>query len=74
MLEEFKASLERNGVRVPDEYWSRDQDKLALRLRIELTDLVDGLDKGEELATRGDPQVREAAGLFPRVQQILERH
>jgi carboxyl-terminal processing protease len=74
MLEEFKASLERNGVRVPEEYWSRDQDKLALRLRIELTDLVYGLDKGEELATHGDPQVREAAGLFPRVQQILERH
>ncbi len=74
MLEEFKASLERNGVRVPEEYWSRDRDKLALRLRIELTDLVYGLDKGDELATRGDPQVSHAVDLFPRVAQILEKH
>jgi carboxyl-terminal processing protease len=74
MLEDFKASLGRNGVRVPEEYWAKDQDKLALRLQIELTSLVYGLERGDELATRGDPQVREAAGLFPRVAQILQRH
>ena len=74
MLGDFKDSLERNGVRVPEEYWSRDQDKLALRLRVELTNLVYGLQRGDELATRGDPQVREAAGLFPRYAKVLQGH
>ena len=74
MLEEFKASLERNGVRVPEEYWSRDQDELALRIKVELTSLIYGLDRADELATRGDPQVREAAALFPRTSQILQGH
>ena len=74
MLEELKYALERNGVRVPDEYWSKDQDKLALRLRVEFTDLIYGLQRGEEVATRGDPQVTEAASLFPRFAQILRGH
>jgi len=71
MLEDFQATLLRNGVRVPEEYWSRDQEVLRLRLKVELTNLVYGLERGDELATRGDPQAREAAGLFPRVAPIL---
>ena len=51
MLEDFKASLERNGVRVPDEYWSKDQDELKLRIKVELTSLIYGLDRADELAT-----------------------
>ncbi len=74
MLEDFKASLMRNGVRVPDEYWSKDQDKLKLRLRVELTNLVYGLEKGDRLETQGDPQVQKAANLFPRVAEILKGH
>ena len=74
MLEDFKATLERNGVRVPDEYWSKDQDLLKLQLKVELTSLAYGLERGDELQTKGDPQVREAAGLFPRVGQILKGH
>jgi carboxyl-terminal processing protease len=72
MLEDFKATLEHNGVRVPDEYWSNDQDLLKLRLKVELINLVYGLERGNELATQGDPQAREAAGLFPRLAQILK--
>jgi carboxyl-terminal processing protease len=74
MLEDFKASLMRNGVRVPDEYWSKDQDKLKLRLRVELTNLVYGLEKGDRLEAQGDPQVQKAANLFPRVAEILKKH
>jgi hypothetical protein len=74
MLEDFKATLEHNGVRVPDEYWSNDQDLLKLKLKVELTSLVYGLERGDELATRGDPQVQQAAGLFPRVAEILKKH
>ena len=74
VLQDFKATLERNGVRVPDEYWSKDQDDLKLRLRVELTSIAYGLERGEELETRGDRQVQQAAGLFPRITQILQGH
>ncbi len=73
-LENFKQDLERNGVRVPEEYWSRDQDALKLRLKVEVVNLLDGLERGNEVATRGDPQAQEAAGLFPRVGEILKKH
>jgi carboxyl-terminal processing protease len=72
MLEDFKATLEHNGVRVPDKYWSQDQDNLKLSFKVELTNLVYGLARGDELETRGDPQVQQAASLFPRVAQILQ--
>jgi carboxyl-terminal processing protease len=74
MLEDFKISLEHNGLRVPDEYWSSDRDALKLRLKVELTNLVYGLERGDELATRGDLQVQQAAGLFPQVAEILKKH
>jgi carboxyl-terminal processing protease len=74
MLEDFKASLGRNGVRVPHEYWSNDQDDLKLKLKVEITTLVYGLERGNEVETRGDPQAQEAASLFPRVAQILQGH
>ena len=61
-------------MRVPDEYWSKDQDNLKLRLQVELTNLVYGLEQGDELATKGDPQAQKAAGLFPRVAEILKGH
>ena len=73
-LEDFKANLERNNVRVPKEYWSKDQDELKLRLTVELTNLAYGLDRGGEIATKSDPQVQQAASLFPRVPQILKGH
>jgi len=73
-MEDFKASLERLGVRVPEEYWSTDQDQMKLRLKVELISLVYGLVQGEELGTRGDPQVQQAAGFLPQVTEILQRH
>ncbi len=72
MLEDFKQSLEGNGVRVPDGFWASDQDILKIRLKVELINLVYGLDRGEEVATRGDTQTQQAAALFPRVAQILK--
>jgi carboxyl-terminal processing protease len=72
MLKDFEITLERDGVRVPAECWSNDQDFLKLRLKVELTNLVYGLERGDELETKGDPQAQQAAGLFPRVGQILK--
>jgi hypothetical protein len=74
VLEDFKATLLRAGVRVPDEYWSKDQDILKLRIKVELTELVHGLDRGNEVETRGDPQTEQAAKLFTRIPQILKKH
>ena len=45
MLEDFKENLLNHGVRVPDEYWSTDQDKVKLKLKVEFTALVYGLVK-----------------------------
>lgn len=72
MLTDFKDNLQRNGVRVPEEYWSRDQDYLKLHLKVELTNLVFGLARGDEIETKGDAQAQEAAALFPRVPEILK--
>jgi len=74
MLDDLKSDLERNGVRVPDEYWSKDQDYLKMRLKVELTNLIYGLERGDELATKGDVQAQDAARLFPRVADILRKH
>jgi carboxyl-terminal processing protease len=72
-LEDFHAFLERGGIRAPDQYWQRDQDYLKLRIRVELFSLVFGLSVGDEVQTLGDPQVREAARLFPDVDKLLAR-
>jgi carboxyl-terminal processing protease len=74
MLEDLKQNLLRNGVRVPDEYWSKDQDILKTKIKVEMTSLVGGLEKANELATKSDPQAQQAAGLFPRIGQILKGH
>ena len=74
MLEDFKTTLEHNGARVPYEYWSKDQGYLALKLKVEITNLVYGLERGNEIETQGDPQVQQAAALFPRAAEILKRH
>jgi hypothetical protein len=72
MLDDFKAFLTRGGVRTPEEYWDKDQDYLKLRIKVELLNLVYGLSSGDETETKGDPQVRRAASLFPQIPQILK--
>ncbi len=73
MLEDLKQSLLQNGVRVPDEYWNKDQDALKLLLKVEFTSLSSGLEKGEEFATRSDPQVQRAAQLLAQTGKILAK-
>jgi len=72
MLEGFKEFLGRGGVRTPEEYWDNDQDYLRLRIKVELLSLVSGLSTGEEVQTKGDPQVQKAASLFSRIPEILK--
>jgi carboxyl-terminal processing protease len=72
MLEDFKEFLGRGGVRTPEEYWDKDQDYLRLRIKAELLNLVSGLSTGEEVETKGDPQVQKAASLFSQIPKILK--
>jgi carboxyl-terminal processing protease len=72
MLGDFKEFLKRGGVRTPEEYWDKDQDYLRLRIKVELLNLVSGLSSGEEVETKGDPQVQKAASLFSQIPRILK--
>ncbi|MFB3920202.1 MAG: S41 family peptidase [Terriglobia bacterium] len=72
VLGDFRTFLERQRVRVPEEYWKADQDYLKLRIKIELFSLVFGLEYGEEVETRNDPQVQKAAALFARIPALLQ--
>jgi hypothetical protein len=71
MLGEFKEFLRGGGVRTPEEYWAKDQDYLRLRIKAELLSLVFGLSTGEEVDTKGDPEVQKAASLFSQIPGIL---
>jgi carboxyl-terminal processing protease len=70
-LEDFHAYLGREGIRAPAEYWDRDQDYLGLRIRTEVFNLAFGLNAGNEVEVKGDPQVQKAAELFPKVGALL---
>jgi carboxyl-terminal processing protease len=72
MLGDFKDFLTRGGLRTPEEYWGKDQDYLRLRIKVELLNLVSGLSSGEEVQTKGDPQVQKAASLFSQIPKILK--
>ena len=72
MLEDFKESLNREGIRTPEEYWAKDLDLLGLRIKVELLNLVFGLSSGEEVETKSDPQVQKAAKLFSEIPFILK--
>jgi len=74
VLDGFRDYLSRNQLRVPENYWVQDQKALKLRIKTELFNLVFGLARGDEIETKGDPQAREAASLFPRVAEILKKH
>jgi carboxyl-terminal processing protease len=72
VLEDFKDFLSRGGIRTPEEYWEKDQDYLRLRIKVELNNLISGLSSGDEVETKGDPQVQKAASLFSQIPQILK--
>ncbi len=72
VLNEFREYLTRQGIRAPEEYWSRDLSYLKLRIKTEIFNLVFGLARGNEVETRGDPQAQKAATLFPKIAALLK--
>ena len=71
-LHDFRDFLAREGIRAPDEYWGRDQDYLKIRIRTEILTLIYGLELGDEIETKSDPQVQEAVRLFPKIRSLLK--
>ena len=72
MLADFKEFLGREGIRAPEEFWENDQTYLRLKIKVELINLVSGLSSGEEVETKGDPQVQQAASLISKIPNILK--
>jgi hypothetical protein len=72
VLDEFRSYLGQQRLRVPEEYWAPDQDYLKIKIKAEVFNLVFGLATGEEVETRGDPQVKKAAGLFAQIPTLLK--
>lgn len=72
VLQNFRDFLGRQHISAPEEYWTRDQAYLKLRIKTEIFNLVFGLALGDEVEVRGDPQVQKALALFPKVPRFLE--
>ena len=71
-MTEFQSYLTTHRIRVPAEYWAKDQEYLKLRIKMEVLSLIFGLDAANEVEVKGDPQVQQALQLFPRVPEILK--
>jgi len=71
-LEEFRNFLTVQHIQSPERYWSKDQQYLMNGIKEALFNLAFGLDVGNEVAMRNDPQVEKAAALFPRVPALLK--
>jgi carboxyl-terminal processing protease len=70
-LDDFADFLRRHNIRAPSEYWNADRAFLELRIKTEIFNLVFGLDAGNRVQTRGDPQVEKALALVPEVPELL---
>ncbi len=71
IMEQFNDYLRNVGIRVPADAWESDQQYLRMRIKNELFNLVFGLEKGDEVEVRNDPQVLKAQEVLPRVEEIL---
>ncbi len=71
-LEEFRNFLSAQRIRSPKQYWLKDQNELKNNLRVALLTLAFGLNYGNEVTARTDPQIEKAVALLPRVPALLK--
>lgn len=71
ILQEFRDYLTYHRFRSPQEYWNADQEELRTRIRTELFNLVFGLEAGNEVQVKSDPEVIKAQTLFKQVPELL---
>jgi carboxyl-terminal processing protease len=67
----FQDYLKHSRLQVPQESWEQNQDYLKRGIKAGLLTLIFGLSAGDQVMTRGDPQVQKALGLFPEIPTIL---
>jgi carboxyl-terminal processing protease len=71
-LDDFRSYLQRGNIRTPEEFWNQDRAYLKLRIETEVINQMFGLSAGNEVQTRGDPQVQKASALLPQVPELLK--
>jgi carboxyl-terminal processing protease len=73
-LDAFRDFLARQRIQTPEEYWQPDREYMKMRIRAEIFNLVFGLEVGEQIVTRDDPQVSRALELLPQINALLKPH
>ena len=68
----FRDYLQRRRLPVPQASWEQNQDYLRRGIKAGLLTLIFGLSAGDEVMTRSDPQVQEAAKVFSDVDSLLK--
>ncbi len=72
MVAEFRAHVEKAGVKVDEADWQKDADFIRAMIRLEIDTDLFGVAVAAEGLAKSDPQLRYAVGLFSEAQQLLE--
>ncbi len=72
MVAEFKAHVEKAGVKIDEAEWRKDADFIRAMIRFEIDSDLFGIAVASEGLAKSDPQMQYALGLFPEAQQLLE--
>jgi hypothetical protein len=72
MLDEFKAHLREQKVKIDEAAWEKDKEFLRAMIRFEIdVDLFSVAEARKNLA-RVDPQLQHALGLFPEAERLTQ--
>jgi carboxyl-terminal processing protease len=72
MVAEFKAHVQKAGVRIDEADWQKDADFIRAMIRFDIDLDLFGVAVASEGLAKRDPQLQYAVGLFPEAQQLLE--
>jgi carboxyl-terminal processing protease len=71
VLSEFQSFLQAAGMEIPRRSWEISLPFLKVRIKTELFNLVFGVSKGDEVETRGDPQVQASRDALSQARRLL---
>ncbi|MBI4459975.1 MAG: PDZ domain-containing protein [Acidobacteria bacterium] len=60
VVEEFRRFLKDAGAQIPESSWEKHQLFLKTRIQVELFNLAFGMERGDEVEARADPQIQAA--------------
>jgi carboxyl-terminal processing protease len=70
-VSEFRAHIEKLGVRVDEDAWRKDADFIKAMIRFEIDVDLFGVAAAWEGLAKSDPQLQFSLGLFPEAEQLL---